>query len=297
MRNHIITTSSTGLRRELLPYRLYEKAKRLGVWNPRDIDFSKDINDWKVMGEKQQARLLQLISKFQAGEEAVTLDLLPLIMAIAREGRLEEEMFLTTFLFEEAKHTDFFRLLLDTLGVHEDLSKFHTPTHCKVFYEILPETMQRLITDSSSKAIADASVVYNMFVEGMLAETGYYAFKRILESTGQMPGLLEGIRYLQRDESRHIAYGTFLLQRLICEEPSLYPYIETRLTGFLPLALQINQEAAPSNGGDVSTNPIAEDIMAFSKKQYELRLEKLQRARTHTLDELYRVSEESLGVL
>ena len=42
---------------------------------------------------KYKERLLPLILGFQAGEEAVTLDLLPLIMTMAREGRLEEEMF------------------------------------------------------------------------------------------------------------------------------------------------------------------------------------------------------------
>ena len=51
--------------------------------------------------------MLHLTSLFQAGEEAVTLDLLPLIRAIAQEGRIEEEMYLTTFLWEEAKHVDF----------------------------------------------------------------------------------------------------------------------------------------------------------------------------------------------
>lgn len=293
MRTHIITTSRTGIQRDSLPFRLYEKAKRLGVWNPRDIDFSQDVQDWNAMSDEQQGRLLRLISKFQAGEEAVTLDLLPLILAIAREGRLEEEMFLTTFLFEEAKHTDFFRSLLDALDVHDDLSVYHTPTHRKVFYEILPETMQRLLEDTSPKAIADASVVYNMFVEGMLAETGYYAFNRILENSGQMPGLLEGIRYLQRDESRHIAYGTFLLQRLICEDASLYGYIEARLAEFLPLALQINQESVPNNGEDVS-HSIALEVTAFSRKQYQLRLEKLQRAMNRTLEEIYRIPDESL---
>ena len=59
---------------------------------------------------------------FQAGEESVTLDLLPLILAIANEGRLEEEMFLTSFLWEEAKHTDFFsRFLAEVAGVTDDL--------------------------------------------------------------------------------------------------------------------------------------------------------------------------------
>lgn len=293
------TTSASGLRRDTLPFRLYEKAKRLGVWNPRDIDFSQDKRDWANMTEEQRFGILRLISQFQAGEEAVTVDLLPLIMVIASEGRLEEEMFLTTFLFEEAKHTDFFRLLLDTLDVHEDLSVHHSATYQKIFYELLPQTMQRLKHDSSPKAVADAAVVYNMFVEGMLAETGYYSFYQSLEKVNMMPGLLEGIGYLKRDESRHIGYGTFLLQRLICEDPSLYDYVEERLGELLPLAIALNQEGFDANG-DRTDDPMAVDaeaVMEFSMKQFQLRIEKLQRAKDRSIEELYRMPEEALGVL
>ncbi|QSO53649.1 R2-like ligand-binding oxidase [Alicyclobacillus curvatus] len=297
MRNQIVTTSPSGLRKDTLPYRLYEKAKRLGIWNPRDLDFSQDARDWLTMTDDQQRGILRLISQFQAGEEAVTVDLLPLIMVIASEGRLEEEMFLTTFLFEEAKHTEFFRLILDALNVHEDLSVHHTPTYRKIFYEILPETMQRLKHDNSTKALADASVVYNMFVEGMLAETGYYSFYQSLEKVGKMPGLLEGIGYLKRDESRHIGYGTFLLQRLICEDPSLYEYVEQRLGELLPLAIALNQEGLDERNPDDPMSVDADSIMQFSMKQFSLRLEKLQRAKDRTMEELYRTPEEALGVL
>ncbi|MCL6633029.1 MAG: R2-like ligand-binding oxidase [Alicyclobacillus herbarius] len=295
MRNRMITTSPSGLKKDILPYRLYEKAKRLGVWNPRDLDFTQDKKDWEDLTNEQRGSILGLISKFQAGEEAVTLDLLPLMMAIAREGRLEEEMFLTTFLFEEAKHTEFFRLVLDVLDIHDDLSAFHTPTHRKVFYEILPETMQKLIHDPSPQALADASVVYNMFVEGMLAETGYFAFSKILENSDKMPGLRRGIAYLKRDESRHIAYGTFLLQRLIVVQPSLYDFIEQRMNELLPLAMSINQESMAVHDTVDSSNDSL--IMDYAKQQYQLRLEKLQRAKTHTIEELYQMPEDLLGVL
>lgn len=104
---HFLTTSR-GLRRDLPPMRLFEKAKRLGIWNPTDLDFSQDARDWQGLNPEEQDILLRLTALFQAGEEAVTLDLLPLIMVIAQEGRLEEEMYLTTFLWEEAKHIDYY---------------------------------------------------------------------------------------------------------------------------------------------------------------------------------------------
>ncbi len=39
-------TTTRGLNRDLPPMRLFEKAKKLGIWNPSDIDFSKDKQHW-----------------------------------------------------------------------------------------------------------------------------------------------------------------------------------------------------------------------------------------------------------
>src|SRR5713101_4772253 len=71
-----ITTSTRGLRHDILPMRLYHKAKRLGTWDPRNIDFTQDTLDWQRCNEGEQETLLQLTSLFQAGEEGVSLDLL-----------------------------------------------------------------------------------------------------------------------------------------------------------------------------------------------------------------------------
>lgn len=292
----ILTTSARGLLEDSFPYRLYQKAKRLGTWNPSDIDFTQDQQHWKAMTDEQREDILRLISQFQAGEEAVTLDLLPLIMAIAKEGRLEEEMFLTTFLFEEAKHTEFFRLVLNALGERGDLSHFHTPTYTEIFYEILPETMNRLVTDQSPEAIAEASVVYNMFVEGVLAETGYFSFYEALKTAGIMPGLLEGIGNLKKDESRHIGYGTFLLQRLICEHPHLFDFVTAKMSELAPLAIRLNQEGIA--GREVSSfggNP--DDVMNFTMKQLAVRMEVLARAKDKKIEEIYKYSDSELGVL
>ncbi|WP_079509012.1 R2-like ligand-binding oxidase [Mesobacillus jeotgali] len=292
----ILTTSKRGLQVDSFPFRLYQKAKKFGIWNPADIDFTQDQKDWEQLNAEQQNDILRLISQFQAGEEAVTLDLLPLIMAIAKEGRLEEEMFLTTFLFEEAKHTEFFRLVLNALGETGDLSDHHTETYKKIFYEILPTTMDRLLTDQSPEAVAEAATVYNMFVEGVLAETGYYSFYQNLETLGLMPGLLKGIGNLKRDESRHIGYGTFLLQRLICEHPHLYEFVEGKMQELTPLAIRLNQEGFRDK--DVSTfgNQI-EDTMNFTLRQLSVRMEILSRARGKRIEEIYKVTETEMGVL
>lgn len=294
----IISTSEQGINMDSLPYRLFQKAKRLGTWNPEDIDFSQDKIDWETKMEPEQKEgLLRLISMFQAGEEAVTLDLLPLINVIAKEGRLEEEMFLTTFLWEEAKHTEFFRLALNAIGETDDLAHHHTGTYKKIFYEILPEAMGRLEHDHSPEAVAEAAIIYNMLVEGILAETGYYSFHRSLADLGLMPGLMEGINNVKRDESRHIGYGTYLLQRIISEHPDLYDHIMQKMMEAAMLGTKVVTEGTEATAdGSPEFETDAEDTKKFAETQFKARMSVLQRAKDRHVDEIYAIKEEEIGV-
>ncbi len=270
--------------------RLFERAKRLGVWNPSELDFRQDRRDWLGLDELEQDVILRLTALFQAGEEAVTADILPLIMAVANEGRVEEELFLTTFLFEEAKHTDFFRRFLDEV-VQDcgDLSHYHTTSYRALVYEALPEAMTGLLRDPSPAAQVRASVTYNMIVEGVLAETGYHAYLSALEANGLMPGQCRGVGLLKQDESRHIAYGIYLISRLIAEEPALWTVAEDTMNELLPLALGVVAETFELY--PVMPFDLDESVFTnFALSQFQKRLARLERAPTATLDEVNRAT-------
>ncbi|MET1179128.1 R2-like ligand-binding oxidase [Peribacillus simplex] len=295
MKRMNLTTTSRSFKEDSLPFKLYQKAKKFGIWNPRDIDFNQDKEDWKSFTDIERQVLLRIISLFQGGEEAVTLDLLPLIMTIAKEGRIEEEMYLTTFLFEEAKHMEFFRYTLDQIGETGDLTVYHSDTYKSIFYEILPEAMEKLLSDQSPEALAEAATVYNMFTEGVLAETGYFGFYQTLEANKMMPGLLKGVGLLKKDESRHIAYGTFLLQRIISEHPHIFKQVEKRMEELSPLAIALNTE-----GYDLLGNPFDNDqqaILNFTMKQLTVRMEILARAKGKGIEEIYQTNEKEYGVI
>jgi ribonucleoside-diphosphate reductase beta chain len=275
--------------------RLYHKAKRLGIWDPRSIDFSQDIQDWQRFSDEEREAIISLTALFQAGEEGVTLDLLPLMMAVAREQRLEEEMFLTTFLWEEAKHTEFFRRFLDEVA-HDssDLSRYHTPSYRTLFYEELPCTMNALLTDTSVEAQVRASVTYNMIIEGVLAETGYHSYYNMLERNNVMPGLRQGIGLLKRDESRHIAYGVFLISRLVAQKPDLWEIVEQEMSRLLMVALSlVNETFVPS--ADLVEVPFGfqvEEYLTYATTQFTKRLARIERARTQTVEQIYQEAEE-----
>lgn len=294
MTHDMFITTSRGLQRSTPPMRLYEKAKKFGIWNPSDIDFTQDKLDWRSLSDAERDVLLRLTAMFQAGEEAVTLDLLPLIMVIAQEGRIEEEMYLTTFLFEEAKHTDFFnRFLTEVAAVNLDLRHYHGPDYHTVFYEALPTALQRLQQDSSPAAQVQAAVTYNMIVEGVLAETGYHAYSQALQRNNLLPGQQQGITLLKQDESRHIAYGVFLISRLMAADPTLWDVVEATMNDLLMPALAVV--------GDVfeQYDPMPfglqqDDFIDYATNQFNKRIERIEKARGASLEEVYRVTQQAI---
>ena len=243
--------------------RLYQKAKRLGTWDPAAIDFSRDRELWAGLSPDEQGAILQITSLFQAGEEGVTLDLLPLIMVVAEEGRLEEELFLTTFLWEEGKHG------------------FHTPSYRVIFYEELPAAMNRLRDDRSPEAQIRAAVTYNMIVEGVLAETGYQSYFLALERNDLMPGLREGLAHVKRDESRHIAYGVHLLSRLVDSDPALWEVAEARMAELLPYALSFIEETFAGYGPTSPFGVRLDELSEFAQSQFSKRLDRIRRGAAH----------------
>jgi len=293
MRHSSFVTTTRGLNRELPPMRLYEKAKRLGIWNPSDIDFTKDKQDWAGFTAEEKDLIWLLLSMFVAGEEAVTLDLLPLIQAIAQEGRLEEEMFLTTFLFEEAKHTDFFRRFMDEVAeAGVDLSRYHGDNYRQLFYDALPSSLNALRVDASPANQITASVTYNMVVEGVLAETGYQAFFTMLERNDLLPGLRQGISLLKLDESRHIAYGVYLLSRLIAEHPTEWDNLQMQMNTLLPSAIGVIGDAF-ARYEVVPFGLVEEDFVNYAMSQFAKRFERLEKAKGASLAEINRVARET----
>jgi ribonucleoside-diphosphate reductase beta chain len=290
MTHTAFATTTRGLDRDLFPMRLYEKAKKLGVWNPAEIDLAQDQRDWAALADDEKDLIWLLLALFVAGEEAVTLDLLPLIEVVAREGRVEEEMYLTTFLFEEAKHTDFFRRILDEVCTGPaDLSAYHTENYQRIIYEALPEALLGLKHDSSPAAQVRASVTYNMIVEGILAETGYHAFFTALERNDLMPGLRKGISLLKQDEARHIAYGVYLLSRLVSAHPDEWENFEAHMNALLPFAIGVIGDAF-ARYEIVPFGLVVDDFVDYAVGQFTKRFERLEKARGASLDQVNRAA-------
>jgi ribonucleoside-diphosphate reductase beta chain len=258
-------TTTRGFRTDILPWRLYQKGKQL-AWDPASIDLSQDVKDWAEAEPTRQRIIARLATTFMAGEEAVTLDIMPLMKAIADEGRVEETMFLTTFVGDEAKHAEFFRTWFDTVGEAGPFEDLLTPAQRQIFDVELPQAMGRLESDHSNEAFLDAALTYNHFVEGVLAMTGYWAWSRMFAMQDAFPGMQKGIELIQRDERRHLAYGTYLCRRIVASDPSSWDFVERRMGELRELGLTYVQGIADAIFGEITEmNAMGEEEAAGMK--------------------------------
>jgi ribonucleoside-diphosphate reductase beta chain len=238
-RTHSDSLAAGGLNWDSLPLKLFAGGNAK-FWNPADIDFSRDRADWERLNGDERDFATRLCAQFIAGEEAVTEDIQPFMSAMREEGRLGDEMYLTQFAFEEAKHTQVFRLWLDAVGMTENLQTYlePLPAYRTMFYDELPDCLNALSSDASPAAQIRASVTYNHVVEGMLALTGYYAWHKICVERGILPGMQELVRRIGDDERRHMAWGTFTCRRHVAADDANWGVFESRMNDLMPLALE-----------------------------------------------------------
>ena len=229
-RNGYASLGAGGLSQESFPMRLFAKGNAKH-WNPADIDFTQDAQDLAAMTDDERWMTLTLAAQFLAGEESVTQDLQPFVAAMASEGRFADEMYLTQFVYEEAKHTLSFRLWFDAVGLTEDLHQyieFNEP-YMQIFTRELPASLYTLEQNASPRNQIRASVTYNHVIEGSLALTGYYAWQKVCTSRKILPGMQKIIKHIGDDERRHMAWGTFTCRRHVAANDDLWQVVHDRM--------------------------------------------------------------------
>ena len=282
------TTTRRGLDYRALPMRLFAKAKTLGTWDPAAIDLAQDARDWDALTGPERDILLRLSAQFGAGEESVTVDLLPLIGWAAGAGRTEDALFLTSYLWEEAKHVEAFDRFLRLVARHDgSLEHYLGPAYQAHFAHAQPAAMAALATDTSVEALVRAVVTYQMGTEGVLAETGYQAYYDVLDARGIMPGMRHTVQMIQRDEARHVGYGVYLLSRLIAEGgEAVWDLVEAEMAEMLGRAVEVIVEALAPYGDAIPFGITLERFLEVAQGQFQKRYARLEKARSRPVAEI-----------
>ncbi len=221
-------------------YRRWEAQQ----WAVSDLDFSLDRRDWEEATELDRKATLWSHRLFFNGEERVTSTLAPFVWAAPTP---EIEIFLSTQMVDEARHTVFFqRWWHDVVGADSDdlgrLLKEIRPDanegYNKLFYELLPEKAQRLASNPRDfDAFVEGVTLYHIVVEATIALTGQRFELESMRDQGLTErGFYRGFTAVARDESRHVSFGIKVLQEAVRADAERYaPLIQKTLVESLPL--------------------------------------------------------------
>ena len=221
-------------------YRKYEKATRK-IWDAKQLDYEQDAADWQKLTEDQRSGIVMITVRFEAGEQEVTDELLPMLAAAHALGRFDWVMFLSTFMLEEARHSEFFTIW------HARVAGLLTPADKAAFWPLREHTVDPLgrfqvgepvylglptygarlsaaVQSGDEAAIEGAFVqfatLYCAWVEGVLTMPSYEIVIDITEQWGALPTLRQGFRNILGDEGRHITFGTQACRTLIEKNPA-----------------------------------------------------------------------------
>jgi ribonucleoside-diphosphate reductase beta chain len=241
--------ASEGARRDgagLLDYRqLYALWERQN-WKAHEIDFSVDQEHWVATPSEAQEHTIWSLGSFYVGEERVTADLAPFLVA-APSGEIE--LFLATQLVDEARHAAFFdrfgaevmALSADDLrGRMREVEDTLLSPWREVFDDGLRGVANRIKANPDDfDLFVEGITVYHMVVEGFLAVTGQTLIRDWMLEHSIYPGFCEGFGLVERDEHRHVAFGVRFLRDAIDQDPRHRETIERTVMDLAPRAAYV----------------------------------------------------------
>jgi len=221
-------------------YRSWEAQQ----WAVSDIDFSLDRQDWLESSDLDRKATLWSHRLFFNGEERVTATLAPFVWAAPTP---EIEVFLSTQMVDEARHTVFFEKWwrevcgTDARDMTQLLAEIRPEAnegYNTLFYDRLPSTAQRLASNPKDfDAFVEGVTLYHIVIEATIALTGQrFELEAMREQGLTDRGFYQGFTAVARDESRHVNFGIKVLQEAVREDAKRYaPLIQKTLVECLPL--------------------------------------------------------------
>lgn len=234
-------------------FELYRKAIRFGTWDPQSIDLTVDKQHFEQLDDDLKAYLVHFCTGFWNAEENVALKFCPWIMSAPS---VEMQMFLSTQLLEEFKHTEFFmRYFKEVIGRDRENKVVN------LVQDRLDERARQLLLaldsdpDTKEAAFVEGITHYQGVIEGVQAMAGYDVFDAIYGKKGLFPGLAEGFTRIKEDEGRHVGFGLRLLKQFARQKPEYASRIQAIYEEYFPLIMVRYDQPVFVEGREIPTPP------------------------------------------
>ena len=241
------------------PYQLWLKGKA-NNWDPTNINMENDIRQWKadnVLSDDERLLVKRILGFFSATEGLVQNNLMLAVMRYVTDGACRQ--YLARQIFEESLHNGTMEVCVKAYSLDKDevANAFKNIPAIKAKDDFLMSVTTDLfrkdfdITTIEGKQEFIRNVfAFYIICEGVFFYTGF-AMALALGRQNKLTGLCDQIRYTLRDESIHIEFGTYLLNRLRDEYPEAWTEeFEAVLFNMLKTAINLEiayaQDALPN---------------------------------------------------
>jgi ribonucleoside-diphosphate reductase beta chain len=243
-------------------YQLWERQQ----WLTQELDFTQDREDWAGFPEDERRQRMYGLSSFFIGEQRVTEELGPMMVAAPTE---DMRVFLSTQIADEARHVRFFDRFYSEVGVLEadglagrlkETEQHLNKGFGELFDELLKKRVDRLAAEPEDTVqLVEAITLYHLIIEGVLALTGQHFIIEYNEEQGTLPGFVEGFKNVARDEHRHIAFGVRFLTDMAREDERYGKAIQDMMAEALPIADRVLDPPWAEDEGDWEMFGVSKD--------------------------------------
>ena len=190
-------------------------------WIPEEISLGVDIKDYLHLPAGER-RAYDKILSFLIFLDSIQTANLPHIGEYITAN--EVNLCLSIQAFQEAVHSQSYSYMLDTICEpqkrEEILYQWKVDEHLLLRNEFIGNLYNEFQETKSAQSLV-RTLVANYILEGVYFYSGFMFFYN-LGRNGKMPGSVQEIRYINRDENTHLWLFRSMLQELKKEEPRLF---------------------------------------------------------------------------
>ena len=191
-------------------------------WIPEEINLNQDVKDYRKALTPPERRAYDKVLSFLVFLDSIQTANLPNIGAYITAN--EVNLCLNIQTYQEAVHSQSYGYMLDTICSPEErteiLYQWKFDEHLLARNKFIGDVYNQFLVDQSPKALLKVMIA-NYILEGIYFYSGFMFFYN-LGRNGKMPGSVQEIRYINRDENTHLWLFRSIIMELKKEEPALF---------------------------------------------------------------------------
>ena len=190
-------------------------------WIPEEVNLSTDVKDYRVLPPAER-RAYDKILSFLIFLDSIQTANLPNISQYVTAN--EVNLCLSIQTFHEAVHSQSYSYMLDTICEAQErtdvLYQWKDDEHLLARNEFIGNLYNEFQKNSSKETIMKV-IIANYILEGIYFYSGFMFFYNLARNN-KMPGSVQEIRYINRDENTHLWLFQNIILELKKENPELF---------------------------------------------------------------------------